>query len=488
MSEEILINITPHETRVAVVENGILQEIHIERGSNRGLVGNIYKGRVMRVLPGMQAAFIDIGLERAAFLHVSDLTAHIEDETPKVEQEVYNITQHLKEGQELVVQVIKDPVGRKGARLTTQLSIPSRNLVYLPYMSHIGVSQRIEDEQERTRLKQLILDEVSEEHAGGYIIRTAAEGVISLTENKKYIDKLWNKIKIRINEIKCGSLIHEDLPLFLRALRDLVTPDTTKIRVDDFKVNQSLSDFIDNFIPDLKGKLEYYQSERALFDLYGVEDEIHKALQSKVMLKSGGYLVIDQTEAMTTIDVNTGAFVGHHNLEETIFKTNLEAAVAIARQLRLRNLGGIIIIDFIDMIEEEHKRQVIRMLDKSLTKDHAKHTFSEVSSLGLVQMTRKRTTKSLEHTLCEPCSLCDGRGYLKTSETVCHEIIREILRAAKTYESATSLLVLASQSVVERFLDEESSTIAEVEDIIGKLIKLQVETFYSQEQYDVVLR
>jgi len=484
MSEELLINVTPPETRVALIENGVLQEIIIERSACRGLVGNIFRGKVCRVLPGMQAAFVDIGLDRAAFLHASDI-GNGESE-PRNDSSIHEL---VREGDMLVVQVVKDPLGTKGARLTTNLSIPSRYLVFMPGLSTIGVSQKIEEEQERQRLRRVLSEFVAEtECHGGFIARTAAEGVSDegLRRDMRFLARLWETTRERINAAGGVASIHEDLPLASRALRDLVGPDVERIRVDSRSTYLKSREFVVQLIPDVLPRLEYYQGERPLFDLYGVEDEIQKALERKVQLKSGGHLVIDQTEAMTTIDVNTGAFVGHRNLEETIFKTNLEAAQAICRQLRLRNLGGIIIIDFIDMTEEEHKRQVMRALEKCLAKDHAKTQISEVSSLGLVEMTRKRTRESLEHVLCETCSCCEGRGSQKTAETTCYEIFREIMREARQFDVET-LLVLASQEVIDRLLDEESTHMAELEEFVGKPIRLQAETLYTQDQYDVVL-
>ncbi len=483
MSEEILVNVTPPETRVAVVENGVVQEIIIERLERCGLVGNIYKGRICRVLPGMQAAFVEIGLERAAFLHTSDIVG-VEGE-PRGDQ----IHDLVSEGDTLVVQVVKDPLGTKGARLTTNISIPSRYLVFMPTLQNTGVSQKIEDEEERRRLRDILQRFVNEhEGEGGFIARTAADGITeeALINDMIFLAKLWHDIKERCRTAREIGLIHEDLPLALRALRDLVGPEVERVRFDSRMTMDKAIAFADLYIPDIRDRLEYYQGERPLFDLYGVEEEIQKALQRKVQLKSGGHLVIDQTEAMTTIDVNTGAFVGHRNLEETIFKTNLEAAQAICRQLRLRNLGGIIIIDFIDMMDEDHKRQVLRALEKCLSRDHAKTHISEVSSLGLVEMTRKRTRESLEHVLCEPCPCCGGRGTVKTAETTCNEIFREIMREARQFEVET-LLVLASQDVIDRLLDEESGHLAELEEFIGKPIRLQAEALYPQEQYDVVL-
>ncbi|WP_148254627.1 ribonuclease G [Aidingimonas lacisalsi] len=486
MSGEVLINLTPMETRVAVVENGVLQEAFIERTQRRGIVGNIYKGKVVRVLPGMQAAFIDIGLDRAAFIHAQDVTA-----PDSSTSEPASIGHLLHEGQALVVQVTKDPIGSKGARLTTHLSVPSRYLVYMPESPHNGVSQRIEEDTERERLRELTdfcQSKQELEITGGFIVRTAAEGVgeEELYTDMHFLLRLWRKVNERRFTAPAPSVIYDDLPLYIRTLRDLMNDEIEKVRIDSRENYDNLIDFAHEFMPDAVPRIEYYPGERPIFDLFSVEDEILKALGRKVQLKSGGYLVIDPTEAMTTIDVNTGGYVGHRNLEETIFKTNLEAATAIARQLRLRNLGGIIIIDFIDMEDTEHQRQVLRVLEKSLERDHAKTKCTGVTELGLVQLTRKRTRESLEQTLCEACPTCAGRGTLKTPETVCYEIFREILREERAY-SPESYMVLASQAVVDRLLDEESAAVSDLEVFINKTISFQVEVHYSQEQYDIVL-
>ncbi len=488
ISEEILINITPQETRVAIVENGALQEVSIERQSSRGIVGNIYKGKVNRVLPGMEAAFVDIGLEKAGFLHVSDIDTG--DESAGAEENTTRptINELLREGETLLVQVVKDPIGTKGARLTTSISVPSRYLVYMPNSTSVGISVKIEDETERERLKKLIETCRSESQVGGCIIRTAAEGVdeAELLRDIAFLSKLWGSLLEHAESLPPGSMIHEDLPLSIRTLRDMVGVDTTLVKVDSRETYQRMTDCATRYIPDLPARIEHYPGERPLYDVYNIDDELQRALERQVGLKSGGYLIIDQTEAMTTIDINTGAFVGHHNLEETIFKTNMEASQAIARQLRLRNLGGIIIIDFIDMEHEDHKRQVLKSLEKYLDKDHAKTQVCEVSPLGLVEMTRKRTRESLEHILCEPCKTCHGRGSLKTTETVCYEIFREILREARFYDEARQLLVMANQDVVDRLLDEEAANLAELETFIKIPVKLQVEAHLSQESYDVV--
>jgi ribonuclease G len=491
VSQELLINVTPQETRVAVVESGVLQQIHIERAHARGLVGNVYRGRVRRVLPGMQAAFVDIGLERAAFLHASDMRSskvleEAEGRTASVEP-VPDIQSLLSEGQSVIVQVLKDPLGTKGARLTTELALPSRYLVLLPHTTHVGVSQRIEDEGERARLKNLLLP-VAEQMQLGFILRTAAEGAGSeaLRQDAEYLQRLWQRIVADLNTAGPESEVYRDLSLPVRTLRDLWAQNVERVRVDSREAYSQMRAFAETFVPGLATRIEHYSGEHPLFDLYGVEDEIQRALEKKVPLKSGGYLIIDQTEAMTTIDVNTGAFVGHKTLEETIFRTNLEAASALARQLRLRNLGGIIIIDFIDMVDEEHKKQVLKALAKALERDSAKTSISEVSSLGLVQMTRKRTRESLEHVLCEPCPYCHGRATVKTALSVCYEIFREIIRAARAYE-AQGILVLASPSVIGALEDQEAGSVAELEMFIGRPIRLQAESGYLQEQFDVVL-
>ncbi len=494
MSEEILINVTPAETRVAVVENGVLQEVYVERSRAKGIVGNIYQGKVVRVLPGMQAAFVDIGLERTSFIHASDIAA-LDQEGG----EHADIRSKLREGQQLTVQVTKDPIGTKGARLTTRLSVSSRYLVFMPNVDHVGVSQRIDDEDERQRLRSLLEQSVAQsgeeeaengekEGRHGYILRTAAEGAgeEELTADVQFLRRLWRAVERRMKRDSAPAIIYEDLPLFMRTMRDLVRPGLEKIRIDSRESFQRVDQFAEDYLPEIRSILEYYPGERPIFDLYSVEDEIQRALGRKVELKSGGYLIIDQTEAMTTIDVNTGAFVGHRNLEETIFKTNLESASALARQLRLRNLGGIIIIDFIDMKDPEHRRLVLRALEKAMEKDYAKTSITGVSELGLVEMTRKRTRESLEHVLCETCRYCGGRGSLKSPETVCYEVFREILREARAYESK-NLLVLASQEVVDRLLDEESANVADLEEFIGASIQFQVESVYIQEQFDVVL-
>ncbi len=489
MSSELLINITPSESRVALVENGVLQEIQLERQGNLGIVGNIYLGKISRVLPGMQAAFVDIGLDKAAFLHASDIVNNTILEA-NVDSNQFNKTQDIRElvrqGQLIMVQVVKDPLGTKGARLTTDITIPSRYLVFMPDAKHVGVSQRIETEEERARLKNIVSEYCDED--GGFIIRTAAEGACEneLAHDAKFLKKLWDTISKKRKKMRKEGILHEDLILAFRTLRDYVGEDMERIRVDSKLTYQQLKAFTEEFVPQLSSPLEYYPGERPIFDLFEVENEIQKALQRKVELKSGGHLIFDQTEAMTTVDVNTGAFVGHRNLEETIFNTNIEATQAIARQLRLRNLGGIIIIDFIDMITDEHKRRVLHSLDLALAKDKTKTNINGFSALGLVEMTRKRTRESLEHVLCGFCPACQGRGALKTVETVCYEILREIVRVNRAYD-ANKFVVYASKAVSEALVNDEYHNLAELELFIGKPVSIQIESLYNQEQFDVVM-
>jgi ribonuclease G len=493
VSIEILLNVAPRETRAAILENGVVQEVHVERTSRRGLVSNLYKGRVSRVLPGMQAAFVEIGLERTAFLHAADIARASPDDTmasavaaglPSAE----DIRRLVNPGDDILVQVIKDPMGTKGARLTTFIALPSRYLVYLPRGLGVGVSSRIEDEAERTRLKGALAALIGAEVAGGYIVRTAAQGVSpeSLSEDMAYLARLWEHVRSRAARAQPGSVVHEDLPLSLRVLRDELSRGVSRVLVDSAREQAAMLEFAAAFVPGAGPAIELYSGARPIFDLNGVEEEITRALDRKVPLKSGGHLVFDQTESMTTIDVNTGAYVGHRNLEETIFRTNLEAAVAIARQLRLRNLGGIIIIDFIDMRDEPHRRAVLAALERALSGDRAQTHIVSLSPLGLVEMTRKRTRESLEHLLCEPCPTCEGRGFVRTPETVCNEIFREIVRQSRQFASR-ELLILAHQDVVDRLLDEESATLAELEAQVGRPIRLQVEALYGVDQYDVVL-
>ena len=488
MRQEILINITTREVRVALVENGVLQDLLIERMSRRGMIGNIYTGKVSRVLPGMQAAFVDIGITRTAFLHASDIYRSVEGNPVNGDNNESGIRDLLREGEEIPVQVMKDPIGTKGARLTTNFTIPSRYLVLLPQGAKVGISSRIEDEAERTRLKQLLEEMAPGDTNYGYIIRTAAEGVgpEALRADMLFLLKLWAIIRAEAERGVAGHLIHEDLSVGERVIRDVVSSEVERIQVDSEQEYERLKHFAQTFVPEMAPVIQMYTGRRPILDLYGVEEEIEKALARKVALKSGGYVIFDQTEAMTTIDVNTGAYVGHLNLEDTIFRTNLEAAVTLARQLRVRNLGGIIIIDFIDMEEERHRQQVLEALEIALSDDHARTQISENTALGLVVMTRKRTRESLEHIMCDICQSCHGNGFVKTPETVCYEIFREILRQHRQFKFK-ELVVLAHQDVVELLLDEESASLAELEAMTGKPIRLQTETMFTPERFDVVL-
>ena len=483
--EDILINITPQETRVAVLLAGVVQELHIERSAARGIVGNIYLGKVVRVLPGMQSAFVDIGLERAAFLHVADIW-EFRQVAPEKSLPIERL---IHEGETLLVQVVKDPIGTKGARLSTQVSIAGRMLVYLPQDPHIGISQRIENEEERTQLRETLRKLVPPDERGGYIIRTSAEDATEadLANDLEYLRVLWSRILERRAESVAPAVLYQELWLAQRILRDVTTEATTSVQIDSRENFIKLEQFARQFVPRVEAKLSHYTGERPLFDLHSIDAEIERALARRVELKSGGYLIIDQTEAMTTVDVNTGGFVGTRNFDDTIYKTNLEAAQAIARQLRLRNLGGIIIVDFIDMVSAEHQDAVLAEFKKALARDRTRMTVSGFTQLGLVEMTRKRTRESLAHILCEPCPMCQARGQVKTSRTMCFEILREILREARLFDETREFRILASQQVIDLFLEDESQSLAMLSDFIGKPVSMQVETVYSQEQYDVVL-
>ncbi len=477
MSEEILINVTPREVRVALLENGNLQELHIERSLQQGLLGNIYKGRVNRLLPGIQAAFVDIGLERSGFLHGKDILNNI------IGSENKDLRELLHVGQDLLVQVYKDPLGSKGARLTTQFTIPSRYLVFTPGLKQVSVSQKINNETERQRLLSML----SPHEEGGYIFRTVAEGALQneIEFDKEFLQKLWVEVKARAQQAKAGEVVYEDIPIVLRVLRDMAGFEVERIRVDNENAMVQMRDFAKRYVPQLTDRIEFYSDERPIFDIYSVEDELQKALQRKVYLKSGGHLIFDQTEAMTTIDVNTGSYVGRGDSEQTIFKTNLEAVESIGRQVRLRNLGGIIIIDFIDMEDPSHKEKLLQLLASVLAKDSSRTEISEMSSLGIVQMTRKRTRESLEHILCVNCPLCQKRGSIKSLATVVYEIFRELKRIAQVYPWS-GFLVVASQLVIDYLLDEESTMLAELEVQLGKPIKLRTESSYGQENFDIL--
>jgi len=491
MQQDILINWSPQETRVAVVEYGAVQELHVERTLERGLVGNVYLGKVVRVLPGMQSAFIDIGLERAAFLHVADLMSsinsrHAETDGVSAAAAPQPIEKQLFEGQALMVQVLKDPIGTKGARLTAQVSIAGRLLVFLPQDNHIGVSQKIPSAQ-REELRQR-LQALTGDMGGGFILRTNGEDATDaeLGEDIAYLRKTWARIKDAALRLPPASVLHQDLSLLQRVLRDMVLEHTLSIRIDSREQFDQLRSFATEFMPATLQRLQLHSGERPIFDLFNIDEEIAKALGRRVDLKSGGYLIIDQTEALTTVDVNTGGYVGARNFDDTIFKTNLEASLAIARQLRLRNLGGIVIVDFIDMVQASHRDAVLAEFQKQLARDRIKTHVNGFSALGLLEMTRKRTRESLAHQLCEPCNACMGKGVVKTARSIGYDILREILREARQF-NPREFRVIASPKVIELFLDEESQHLAGLSDFIGKPISLQAEAAMAQEQYDIVL-
>lgn len=482
MHHEILLNFTPLETRVAVVEQGMLQEILIERATHRGLVGNVYLGQVVRVLPGMQACFVDIGLDRSAFLHTKDFPSSQETHERSIQQLV-------TEGQSLLVQVIKDPVGSKGARLTAEVSLPARHLVLMPFATHVGISQRIDDEATREHLKTIAVEALKAQNLEcGVIIRTAGDGQTTddLEEDLVYLKRVWDNILKEQQTAKAPALLFEELPLTHRMIRDQIRRETDRVFIDSLETYTKLSQFASKFMPELSHLIQHYQGDRPIFDLYQIEDEIEKALSRQVELKSGAYLVVDQTEAMTTIDVNTGRFVGAHTLEQTVFRTNLEAAVAIGRQLRLRNLGGMVVIDFIDMDDDEHRRQVLRTLERSLDEDPVKTRVIGFNDLGLVVLTRKRSRESLSDLLQEPCPHCHGTGQMKTAETVCYEIFRAVMREYRAY-SAEMTTVIAAPTVIDRLIDEESEALADLEAFIHRPIRLQVDGNFSQDRYEVVV-
>ena len=482
MRHEILLNFTPLETRVAVVEQGMLQEILIERATHRGLVGNVYLGQVVRVLPGMQACFVDIGLDRSAFLHTKDFPSSQETHERSIQQLV-------TEGQSLLVQVIKDPVGSKGARLTAEVSLPARHLVLMPFANHVGISQRIDDEATREHLKTIAVEALKAQNLEcGVIIRTAGDGQTTddLEEDLVYLKRVWDNILKEQQTAKAPALLFEELPLTHRMIRDQIRRETDRVFIDSLETYTKLSQFASKFMPELSHLIQHYQGDRPIFDLYQIEDEIEKALSRQVELKSGAYLVVDQTEAMTTIDVNTGRFVGANTLEQTVFRTNLEAAVAIGRQLRLRNLGGMVVIDFIDMDDDEHRRQVLRTLERSLDEDPVKTRVIGFNDLGLVVLTRKRSRESLSDLLQEPCPYCHGIGQMKTAKTVCYEIFRAVMREYRAY-SAEMTTVIAAPTVIDRLIDEESEALADLEAFIHRPIRLQVDGNFSQDRYEVVV-
>jgi ribonuclease G len=499
MAKELVINTTSHETRVAILENGHIAELYIERTRERGIVGNIYKGRVIRVLPGMQAAFVDIGLDKAAFLYVADVLDEMEaveqiidggNPADKVgweeeERQQPPIEELLQEGQEILVQIAKEPIGTKGARITSHISLPGRHLVFMPTVDHVGISRRIENEEEKNRLRQIIENIRAKDT--GFIVRTAAEGKSEedLRADLEFLVGLWKDVSRRRETRGAPCLIHSDLDVTSKVLRDILTEEVERIVVDCREEYDKIARFIGTFMPKTKYVLELHDNEEPVFDAFGLEVEIARALGRKVWLKSGGYIIIEQTEALTAIDVNTGRFVGKHNLEDTILKTNLEAVKEVAFQLRLRNIGGLIIIDFIDMEKELHREKVHSALEEALKSDRAKTNILKISELGLVEMTRKRVRESLGRTLCEPCPYCEGKGYVKSRITMVYEIFRELRREIRDLPGYR-LTLLVHPDVAAIFFDEERAGVEELERRYQKQIAITSRPAFHIEQFEIV--
>jgi ribonuclease G len=494
MSKEIIINVTAGETRVALLENGLVVELYVERERDKSIVGNLYKGKVLRVLPGMQAAFVDIGLEKAAFLYVSDFYEEMdeyevgaekgEEDEPRGRGGAARIQDLLKEGQEILVQVAKEPMGTKGARITSHVSLPGRNLVFMPYVNHVGVSRRIESDKERRRLRDIVLKAKSP--GCGFIVRTASGGTTAeeLQADMDYLVKLWDSILERRDEVQAPGLVHRELPLALRAVRDLYTNDVSRLLIDDEEWYKTTGDFIGTFMPASQHNVERYDKDEPIFDHFSIEVDIDEALRRKVWLKSGGYIIIEQTEALTAIDVNTGRYVGKRSLEDTILKTNLEAVKEIVYQLRFRNIGGIIIIDFIDMERESNREKVSSAFREALRRDRAKTNILKISELGLVEMTRKRTRENINQILCEPCSYCEGRGFLKSKVSVSYKIFREVKREAANFRGQ-KIVVNTHPDVAELLYDQEHVALEDLERDTGKTIIIRAKPSLHQESFEI---
>lgn len=512
MASEILINVTREEIRVGLLESGQVVEFYVERKRDASLVGNIYKGKVVKILPGMQSAFVDIGLEKAAFLYVADIMTEIEDYSqfldesrtqghdqfwangegknnqidivPKKGRHVLPIEELLQDGQELLVQVSKDPIGSKGARVTSYVTMPGRYLVLMPNVEHIGISRRISDDEERSRLRGIL--ENIKPKGYGFIIRTASEGCTEeeLKKDLEFLLLLWENIQRKKDRVVAPSLLYSDLDLAFRSVRDLMSQNVERLVIDSEDEYERIKDFVKTYFQKLLSKIELFTDDEPIFDAFGVELDISRALGSKVWLKSGGYIVIDQTEAMTVIDVNTGKFVGKEDLEDTILKTNLEAVKEIAYQIRLRNLGGIIIVDFIDMEQHENREKVFNAFIEAMKKDRAKNTILHISELGLIQMTRKRVRESLGRILCEQCPYCEGKGFVKSPRTLCYEIFRKITKIAK--HGGEKIIVTAHPSVAELLSDEERLGLEEIENRYGVKVIVREDSKLHQENYEVI--
>ena len=506
MTTEILINSRRYEIRIALVENGNLTEFHLQRPTEKDLMGNVYLGRVVRVLPGMQAAFVDIGLERTGFLYVDDIYvppsqrkqlnnglsgSSVNSPSVSIEQvekpgtHGFKIEDLITEGQEIMAQISKDPIGTKGARLTCQITLPGRNLVFIPQTDHIGISRKIEDEETRSSLRSMI-EELRPEDVG-FIVRTVAELAPrdDIQADMEFLMLLWDEIRGRASSAKVPSLIYEDLDITLRSVRDLFTSDVDYLIIDDEKSYDSLMSFVNTFTPKLKNKISLYRGELPLFEAYGIDVEISKALEKKVWLRSGGYIIIENTEALTVIDVNTGRFVGKNDLNETIFKTNMEAAKEIAYQLRLRDIGGIIIIDFIDMDDELHRDELFNTFKEAVKRDKSRVNILKLSEFGLVQMTRKRHSENLNQMMCEPCYYCAGEGVLKSRRTICYEIFRKISRNSDRADGS-AVTVRVNPRIADMLLKEEELTVNQLETDIRKRLIIAPAKDLHVEKYEII--
>ena len=494
MANELIINVRQQETRVALLEDRVLAELYIERTKDRGIMGNIYKGKVVKVLPGMQAAFVDIGLEKAAFLYVSDVYGGMEDYEemgfPGEEMFTYfnpssQIEDLLSEGQEILVQVSKEPLGTKGTRITSHVTLPGRYLVFMPTVDHIGISRRIKDERERKRLREIV--QTIKPPASGFIVRTASEGAEAdeVRNDMDFLLHLWSNIQKKKENTTAPSLIHSDLTMVLRVIRDILSPQVNRIIIDSKEEYENILSFINTYIPKQKYEITFYEKGEPIFDAYGIEMEIDKILGRKVWLKSGGYIVIDMCEALVAIDVNTGRYVGKRNLADTILKTNLEAAKEIAYQLRLRNIGGIIIIDFIDMEREGDREKVYQALEEAISKDRQKANIFKISELGLVEMTRKRTRENIARILSEPCSYCEGAGLIQSKITVCYDIFREIERTSIAL-GGLNIMVEVNPEVADLLYEEERAGVEELERKLKKKIIIKGKTGFHQEQFNII--
>lgn len=486
MNTVVFANVTPYETRVAVKENGVLVELMVERASQTTLVGSVFKGRISRVLPGMQAAFVDIGLERDAFVYVDDVTESLEEEGVEADEvaDPTPIQDLLREGQELLVQITREFGTSKGPRATTHITIPGRYLVFLPGSSHIGVSRRITDLEERERLRALLADMAPD---GGVIVRTAGEGRqrSDFVADLAMLESLWRHIQQRDSEVRAPSLVHRDLDLVQRAARDLIGPGLSEFWVDDPDAYQRLVEMLDRVQPETTRKVKLYRRRLDLFEAFGIDAELEQTLQPKVWLRSGGSLVINQTEALVAIDINTGRYAGGEDLEDTVFRINMEAVAEVVRQLRLRNLGGIVVIDFIDMEVEEHRQALLDALNRELARDRARSLVGPVGPFGLVQLTRKRTERSLERALTCACPTCNGLGRIKSPETLALEIRRAIL-ALSSQADANEVVVRAHPDVAKLLMGELHGVLDELAQRFGVTVRVLEAPELHPARYDLV--